>query len=36
MKIAETGVDLRVVLWIKDFLLGRSQRVRIDGQYRRK
>ena len=32
MKIAETGVDLRVVLWIKDFLLGRSQRVRVDGQ----
>ncbi len=36
MKIAETGVDLRVVLWIKDFLLGHSQRVRVDGHYRRK
>jgi hypothetical protein len=31
-KIAETGVDLRVVVWIKEFLLGRSQRVRADGQ----
>jgi hypothetical protein len=28
MKIAETGVDLRVVVWVKEFLLGRSQRVR--------
>ena len=36
MKIAKTGVDLRVVLWIKDFLLGRSQRVRVDGHYGRK
>jgi hypothetical protein len=30
-KISETGVDVRVVKWIKEFLLGRSQRVRIDG-----
>jgi len=30
-KIA-TGVDLRVVVWVKEFLLGRSQRVRVDGQ----
>jgi len=30
-KIAETGGDLRVVVWIKEFLLGRSQRVRVDG-----
>jgi hypothetical protein len=30
-KIVETGVDLRVVVWIKEFLLGRSQRVRGDG-----
>jgi hypothetical protein len=28
MKIAETGVDLRVVVWVKEFLLGRSQRVK--------
>jgi hypothetical protein len=27
-KVAETGVDLRVVLWIMEFLLGRSQGVK--------
>jgi hypothetical protein len=32
-KIAETGVDLRVVAWIKEFLLGRSQKVRVEGTY---
>jgi hypothetical protein len=31
-KIAATGVDWMVVMWIKEFLLGRSQRVRVDGQ----
>ena len=31
-KIAATGVDLRVVAWVKEFLLGRSKRVRVDGQ----
>jgi hypothetical protein len=31
-KISETGVDVRVVNWIKEFPLGRSQRVRVDGQ----
>jgi len=31
-KIEATGVDFRVVVWIKEFLLGRSQRVRVDGQ----
>ena len=31
-KIAASGVDLRVVVWVKEFLLGRSQRVRVDGQ----
>ena len=31
-KIVVTGVDLRVVVWVTEFLLGRSQRVRIDGQ----
>jgi retron-type reverse transcriptase len=31
-KIAETGLDLRVVLWVKEFLLGRLQMVRVDGQ----
>ena len=32
MKIAATGVDLRVVAWVKEFLLGLSQRVRVDWQ----
>jgi hypothetical protein len=27
-KIAEIGVDLRTVVWIKEFLLGCSQRVK--------
>jgi hypothetical protein len=31
-KIATTGVDLKVVVWVKEFLLGRTQRVRVDGQ----
>ena len=31
-KIAATGVDLRVVVWVKEFLSGRSQRVRVGGQ----
>ena len=31
-KIAATGVDWRVVIWVKEFLLGRSQRVRVNGQ----
>jgi len=25
-------VDFRVVVWVKEFLLGRSQRVKVDGQ----
>jgi hypothetical protein len=32
MKIAETGMDLMGVSWDKEFLLGRSQRVKVDGQ----
>ena len=32
MSIAATGVDLRVVVWVKEFLLGRSESVRADGQ----
>jgi len=31
-EIAATGVDLRVVVWVKEFLLGRSQRVRGSGE----
>ena len=31
-KIVATRVDLRVVVWAKEFLLGHLQRVRVDGQ----
>ena len=31
-KITATRVDLRVVVWVKEFLLGHLQRVRVDGQ----
>ena len=31
-KIANSGVDSRVVVWIREFLLGRTQRVRVGGQ----
>jgi hypothetical protein len=31
-KIAASGVDARVVLWLKRFLLGHSQRVRVGGK----
>ena len=31
-KIAATTADLRGVVWVKEFLLGRSQRVRADRQ----
>ena len=34
-KIAATGVDLTVVVWVKEFLLGRSQREQ-PGNYLRK
>ena len=30
-KIANSGVDSRVVVWIREFLLGRKQRVRVGG-----
>jgi len=32
MKIAISGVDSRVVAWVREFLLGRTQRVKIGGQ----
>jgi hypothetical protein len=32
MKIAASGVDSRVVVWVREFLLGRTQRVRVGGQ----
>jgi len=31
-KITETRVDLRAVVWVKEFFLGCSQRIRVDGQ----
>jgi len=30
------GLDLRVAVWEKEFLLGSSQRVRVGGNYLRK
>jgi hypothetical protein len=32
MKLAALGVDSRVVVWVREFLAGRKQRVRIGGQ----
>jgi hypothetical protein len=32
-KIANTVVDSRVVVWIREYLLGRTQRVRVGGQF---
>jgi len=32
MKIVATGVNLRVVVWVKEFLTGHLQRVRVDWQ----
>jgi len=32
MKIAVLGVDSRVVVWVSEFPLGRTQRVRVGGQ----
>ena len=31
-RIANSGVDSKVVVWIREFLLGRTQRVRVGGQ----
>jgi hypothetical protein len=31
-KIAASEVDPRIVIWIREFLLGRTQRVRVGGQ----
>ena len=28
-KMAASGMDSRVVVWIREFLIGRSQRVRV-------
>jgi len=32
MKNAISGVDSRVVAWVREFLLGHTQRVRVGGQ----
>jgi hypothetical protein len=34
--IAAWGVDSRVVVWIKEFLIDRSQRVRVERHYSEK
>jgi hypothetical protein len=31
-KFANSGVDARFVVWIREFLVGRTQRVRVEGQ----
>ena len=31
MKIAKSGVDSGVVVWIREFLLGRTQKVGVGG-----
>ena len=31
-KLAASGVDSRVVVWVREFLVGRTQRVTIGGQ----
>ena len=32
MKLAASGVDSRVVVWVTEFLVGRTQRIRVGGQ----
>jgi len=32
MKTANSGVDSKVVAWVREFLLGRTHRVRVGGQ----
>jgi hypothetical protein len=31
-KLAASGVDSRVVVWVREFFVGRTQRVRVGGQ----
>ena len=31
-KLVASGVDSRVVVWVREFLVGRTQRVRVGGQ----
>jgi hypothetical protein len=32
MKIGDSGVDSKVVVWVREFRLGRSREVRVGGQ----
>jgi hypothetical protein len=32
MKIVASGVDLKIVIWVREFLSGHSQRVTVGGQ----
>jgi len=32
MKLAASGMDSRVVIWAREFFVGRTQRVRLEGQ----
>ena len=32
MKLEALGVDMRVIVWVRDFFLGCTHRVRVEGQ----
>jgi hypothetical protein len=32
MKLAASGVDSKEVVWVREFIVGRTQRVRVEGQ----
>jgi Reverse transcriptase (RNA-dependent DNA polymerase). len=36
MKLVASGVDSRVVVWVREFFVGRTQRVRLGGQQSKK
>jgi hypothetical protein len=33
IELAASGVDSRIVVWVREFLVGRTQRVRVEGQF---
>ena len=35
-KLTASGVDSRVVVWVREFLVGRTRRVRVGGNYPKK
>jgi len=35
MKLAGSGVDSRIVVWVREFLVGCTQRVRVGGHLSR-